>query len=118
MFYMFLLLYQNNQVKYNNLAISGSLVTPKQLTATDAEYQFLYPTGASEVYLPNGTGLYIGKKFTIANMGSDTIHIRKSGTVSDLLQLQSLKNGSIIHAGDNNWVRISMHTGGISDIGN
>jgi hypothetical protein len=105
------LLYQNNQVEYNNLASSGTFVSPRQLTHTDAEYQFLYPTGSSIVYLPNGTGLYLGKKFTIANMSSvNTIEIRKSGAGSAFETLSSLYNITLAHGGNNNWIKITAST--------
>ena len=105
------LLYQNNQVEYNNLASSGTFVSPRQLTHTDAEYQFLYPTGSSIVYLPNGTGLYLGKKFTIANMSSvNTIEIRKSGAGSAFETLSSLYNITLAHGGNDNWIKITAST--------
>lgn len=102
--------YQDDTIKYNTIASSGSFVTPLQLVGSDSEYQFLYPTGTSIVYLPNGTGLFMGKKFTIVNVsssGSPTINIRKSGSLSDLVSLSSGYNISIVHAGNNEWVKIS-----------
>lgn len=103
------LYYQNNKVKYNDLATSGTPVTPLQLTSTDEEYQFLYPTGNSYVYLPNGTGLYIGKKFTIVNLDNtfNYIYLRKSGDVSDFATIANGYNMSVVHAGSNNWVKLS-----------
>jgi hypothetical protein len=105
------LFYQNDTVKSIDIASSGTFVTPLQLTSTDTEYQFLYPTGTSVVYLPNGTGLFMGKKFTIINMsgvaGAHTIGIRKSGSLSDLVSLSSGYNISIIHGGNNEWIRIA-----------
>lgn len=102
------LVLQNNQLKNQDIAISGSFVTPKQLLVSDAEYQFLYPTGSSIVYLPNGTGLYLGKKFTIANLdNTNSISVRKSGFLSTIETINPGYNMSIVHAGDNNWVRIS-----------
>lgn len=97
----------NSRVRYEQLASSGSFVTPLQLSANDAEYQFLTPTGASIIYLPNGTGLYMGKKFDIFNMHtSNNITIRKSGSASDIETVIPGRHMSIIHAGNNNWVRI------------
>lgn len=105
------LLYQDNITKYNTLAFSGSFVTPLQLTSTDAEYQFLYPTGTSIVYLPNGTGLYLGKKLNIINMSStDSIDIRKSGDGSTFQILYPLYNIAIVHGGNNNWVKLTTST--------
>ena len=102
------LYYQNNKVKYNDLAFSGSFVTPLQLTHTDEEYQFLYPTGTSIVYLPNGTGLYLGKKFHIANMSSgNSLNINKSGDGSTFATVSGLYNISIVHGGNNNWIKLT-----------
>lgn len=114
------ILYQNDKIKYNNLATSGVLATPLQLTGSDSEYQFLYPTGTSYVYLPNGTGLFMGKKFTIVNMNNTThtIYVRRSGELSDLYIISPTYNASLVHAGNNNWVRISYHTSGTSNIQN
>lgn len=100
-------LYQNNSCKLNSLATSGSFVSPLQLSESSAEYQFLYPTGSSYVYLPNGSNTFIGKKFTIANMSSGiNINVRKSGDSSDLVIVSGLTNYSIIHGGNNNWIKI------------
>lgn len=99
--------YLDSRVRYEPLATSGSFVTPMQLSANDSEYQFLTPTGASIVYLPNGTGLYMGKKFDIFNMhASYSINIRKSGSGSNIETILGGRHMSIVHAGDNNWVRI------------
>jgi len=114
------IVYQNNQLKTIDVANSGSFISPLQLTVSDAEYQFLYPTGTSIVYLPNGTGLYMGKKFTLVNMDSsaNTIYVRKSGDGSDLATISAQYNISIVHAGNNNWVRLSYNSGGLSYVTN
>ena len=114
------IVYQNNQLKTIDVANSGSFISPQQLTVFDAEYQFLYPTGTSIVYLPNGTGLYMGKKFTLVNMNSsaNTIYVRKSGDGSDLATISAQYNISIVHAGNNNWVRLSYNSGGVSNVVN
>jgi len=94
-------------IRSTSLASSGTFVTPLYLTEPDSEYKFLYPTGASFVYLPNGTGLYLGKKFTIANMDSTySIVVRKSGSISNIETILAGRNMTIVHAGNNNWVRI------------
>jgi len=102
------LVYQNNEIKSVELASSGSFISPLQLLDTDSEYQFLYPTGTSIVYLPNGTGLYMGKKFVLVNMDNiDTINVRKSGELSNFVILYGGYETSIVHAGDNNWIKLS-----------
>jgi hypothetical protein len=101
----------NSRLRYEILATSGIPITPKYLTANDAEYQFLYPSGATDVYLPNGTGLYLGKKFTIANMhASNAITVYKSGSVSPLNILYAGYNFTVVHAGNNNWIKIVTDT--------
>lgn len=111
--------YQNNEIHSNSLAYSGVPGTGLQLVASDSEYQFLYPAAATYVYLPNGSGLFMGKKFTVANMSnSNTVYIRKSGSVSDLGTLSPGYNMGIVHAGTDNWVRISYHGGGFSNVPN
>jgi hypothetical protein len=109
------ILFQNNEFKSNNLASSGILTSPLQLNSTSAEYQFLYPTGTSIVFLPNGTGLHMGKKFTIVNMDtgfSNNINVRKSGDSSDFASISPSYNISIVHGGDDNWIRISYNSFG------
>ncbi len=106
------ILYQNNSCKLNALAVSGSggVVTNLQLLESSAEYQFLYPTGLSYIYLPSGSGTFMGKKFTIVNMSSGVnINVRKSGSVSDLAAVSGLNNLSLVHAGNNNWVKIGYN---------
>jgi hypothetical protein len=115
------ILFQNNEFKSNNLASSGTLTSPLQLNSISAEYQFLYPTGTSIVFLPNGTGLHMGKKFTIVNMDtgfSNNINVRKSGESSDLAIIPPSNNISIVHGGDNNWIRISYHSFGTAIVEN
>lgn len=109
------LVYQNNQIRGDSLAYSGIPNTGLQLIASDSEYQFLYPTGTTYVYLPNGSGIYMGKKFTIVNMdNSNTVYIRKSGDVSDLGVLSPGYNMGVVHAGNDNWIRITYHSFGSS----
>ena len=102
--------YINSKLRYEALASSGVPVTPKYLSANDAEYQFLYPSGATDVYLPNGTGLYMGKKFTIVNINNQYIYIYKSGVASLFDTLYPYSNISIVHAGDDNWVKIAQYS--------
>jgi hypothetical protein len=99
--------YLDSRVRYEPLATSGSFVTPLQLLSSDAEYQFLDPTGTSIVYLPNGTGLYMGKKFDIFNTdNTHSINVRKSGSASNIETILAGRHMSIVHAGDDNWLRI------------
>jgi hypothetical protein len=102
--------YVNSKLRYEALASSGVPVTPKYLSANDAEYQFLYPSGATNLYLPNGTGLYMGKKFTIVNINSSYYNIsiyKSSDLISAFHTLPSNYNITIVHGGDNNWFKLS-----------
>jgi hypothetical protein len=100
----------NSRLRYENLATSGSLSgASTYLSANDAEYQFLTPTvNPAILYLPNGTGLYMGKKFTIVNRDTGFyIFIRKSGYGTELTSLAPSTNISLVHAGNDNWITIS-----------
>ncbi len=99
--------YVNSKLRYETLATSGVPSNPNYLSSNDAEYQFLHATGTGDVYLPNGTGLYLGKKIHIFNIGSNIISIYKVGSPSSLEILYSNNNIGFIHAGNNNWIKTS-----------
>jgi hypothetical protein len=106
------LVLQSNQVFSITMAVSGVPASPVQLTASSADYQFLYPTGTTDLYLPNGTGLYLGKQFLIANMStSPAINVYRSGSTSLITTIYAGYNSHFLHAGDNNWVRINNPAG-------
>jgi hypothetical protein len=100
---------ENSRLRYESLATSGTISFSNYLSASDAEYQFLTPYGNPTIlYLPNGTGLYMGKKFTIVNRDNTYyIFIRKSGYNTEIVSLAPSTNISLVHAGNDNWITIS-----------
>lgn len=100
---------QNDRVAGELLALyTNNASGTVNLLMSSAEYQFFNPSsGNIDCILPNGSGGYLGKKFTIANLNS-TYNIDIADY--DLVSLEILSgdtNCSFVHAGDNKWIRIT-----------
>lgn len=103
--------YQNSTLRSSDLAFTGAPASPYQLSFSSAEYQFIDATGYMIIRLPNGSGNYPGKKFTIANVASgvgNDLELRYSdGTYITSFNGSYYQNGSYMHAGNNLWLTIS-----------
>jgi trimeric autotransporter adhesin len=103
---------QNNQVRTVPTAFSGVITSPFQVLETTPENLFLYQgNGIFNLFLPNGTGLYLGKKYLIVNMSngsySSSVAVHKSGAASAFISVYGGQSTHLIHAGNDNWVRIN-----------
>ena len=103
---------QNNQVRTIPTAFSGVITSPFQVLETTPDNLFLYQgAGTFNLFLPNGTGLHLGKKYLIVNMsnqgGSSNVAVHKSGAASAFINVYGGLNTYLIHAGNDNWVRIN-----------
>lgn len=122
-----LLVYENNILKQtsNNFTTStsgtASLSGTLNLLPSSAEYQFITAVngGTHEILLPSGNVTYTGKRFTIVNRdASDTIYLKDAGG-STILEIPGGYNGSVVHAGSGDWIRLSYCAyGSITSVGN